>query len=169
MEDLDGARELYIRQVPRFFRNKRYAVETSIGKHFLTIQEDTHFIWHLIATSSRPFSMFIKDLKGEILFLIMRPFNIRNYCLPCCSKQEVWITDGTGRDIGTIEQEYSCPNPHFLVKNDRGAVRLTIEAPPCPYTFYCCRRAVNFAVSNRIQDLYKVFKRLTRAQAWTWV
>lgn len=153
MNDLEEARELYIRQVHRPLRNKRYLVETHLGKHILTIQEDTNYIWHFLACSSRPFAMFIKDKKGEILFLFMRPFHCRNYCIPCFSKQELWISDGTGKDIGTVEQDSHCyPNPRFLVKNDRGVVRLTIEAPSCPYTCYCFRRITNFRVSIRIQD-----------------
>lgn len=167
MDDLEESREIYIRQRTRCFRNNRYDVETTLGKHILTIQEDTNYIWHLLTCSSRPFQMYIKDLKGDILFAIFRPFKCRNYCVPCCSKQELWIADGTGKDLGTIEQERSCPRPHFLVKNNRGNVRLTIEAPACPYTTACCRRESHFSVSIRNQYFPLVFQRLIRVQEWS--
>lgn len=169
MNDLEEAKDIYIRQMTRCFRNNRYNVETSLGKHILTIQEDTSFIYHLLACSSRPFSMFIKNLQGEILFAIFRPFKCRNYFLPCWSKQELWIADGTGKDLGSVEQESSYPRPHFLVKNDRGNVRLTIEAPACPYTSSCCRRESHFRVSILSQCFPLVFQRLMRVQELTLV
>lgn len=159
MEDLKEAKDIYIRQSTRFFRNNKYNVETSVGKHILTIQENTNFLWHLSLCSSRPFEMYIKDLNGEIMFAVFRPLKCRNlFCLPCWSKHEVWITDGTGKDLGTIAQEYSYPRPHFVVKNDKDVVRLTIEAPICPYTAYCCRREAHFKVIFQGTDLKFMFK-----------
>ena len=147
MEAFQEAKEIFVRKISKCSANNTYNVETNLGQHILTIQEDTKKYWHIFCCSRRPYYMFINDRKDNLQFTIFRPFKFSNWCFPCCKKQEIWVSDSRANDFALITQEYGFPNPRFNIINDRNVLRLTMDAPCCPYLF-CCKKDRVFRVSS---------------------
>merc|ERR1712210_225732 len=71
---------------------------------------------------------------GEVIHL-NRPLRCQSCCFPCCL-QEIEVSSPPGSVIGTVEQEWSCLYPRFVIKDEAGSEILKIEGPLCPCS--CC-------------------------------
>merc|ERR1719151_372115 len=114
-----------------FETENKYKVLNSAGQEVYKAKEDTDCCTRQCCGPARPFDMNITDNTGMEVIHLNRPLRCQACCFPCCL-QELEVSSPPGSVIGTVEQQWSCLYPRFLIKDESGSLILKIEGPFCP-------------------------------------
>lgn len=113
-----------------FETNNKYSVKNSMGQKVFDAVEKNDCCTRLLCGSMRSFDMKIKDLQGNEVMHLYRPYRCTSCLCPCCL-QEIEVQAPPGNVIGYVKQEWSIIFPRFTVRDAQDNVIFRIEGPFC--------------------------------------
>ncbi|CAN0522871.1 unnamed protein product [Rangifer tarandus platyrhynchus] len=140
--------------------NNRYEIKNSRGQRMYLAAEDTAVCTRLCCGSCRPFTMRIRDLKGQEVITLKRPLRCSSCCFPCCL-QQVKICAPPGIPIGYVTQTWHPCLPKFTIQNENKKDVLRIIGP-----YFACKFCGNIEFKIKSLDgknvLGKISKQFTK-------
>ncbi|RUS70901.1 hypothetical protein EGW08_021329, partial [Elysia chlorotica] len=118
-----------------------YDIQNRLGEKFYSATESSWFCFrnccNVCCGSSRPLTIEIKDLLGEMVLKIRRPWRCQRFwCF--CFQQKVSVELPDGTLLGKVSQTCSCCRPWFKVTNATGEAIFKIRGPVCQCNI-CCK------------------------------
>lgn len=150
LECLSGVGHLFVKQkvelleaLTGFEKNNTFQIFDNTGHELFIAKEETDCCTRNCCGTNRPFDMTIKDTNGIEVIHLYRPLACFACCFPSC-RPSIDIYAPPGNNVGRVEQEWTCINQRFKIKDAAGNIALRIQGPCC--TMSCCGSDVEFQV-----------------------
>ena len=121
-----------------FETHNKYEIFNTGGVQIFRTEEQNDWCTLCCCGPNRPFEMSIMNEHGHEGLRLSRPFRCTCSCCfaYCCCLQKMDVFSPPGTLVGTVEQNVSCCNPTFSIKDEMGNTVLKLEGPVC--VIECC-------------------------------
>lgn len=128
-------------------QENKYTVKDHAGNKMFYAAEDSNLCARQFLSSSRPFSMTIKDRQGATILMFDRGIA----CDCCCGLLCPDVIDvrlPSGPILGSVKQNlgFTCCFPSFSIRDSTERTHLTLEGPCLPMA--CCGGRVQFKLKT---------------------
>jgi len=159
LEYLTQVDQLICKQIVELFEvltgfecKNKYRIMNSLDQQVYYAFEESEFCNRIFCGADRGFIIHITDNHQQEVLRIERPFKCCKGCSWCaegCCRYPVYVKDGQGNHLGTVQIQNSCCKPHFAIFDHNDVMLYDTWGPLCPCQCVCgCTQDVKFPLKD---------------------